>query len=184
MGRLLTLVSFFLIIPLISYADGGRDSCGARPSALKRLLTDAEDIRLKCIDDYFVAQKEANARLATQVSEEIQKQKEVLKKSAYKTDDLLLRIHCDFPMEIPSSKVRTEQCRRELALYNGLIAQLDHIMGWDRSVVKPVSGAAEQIQKDLELPCPDEETLGKIQPVRYFKKNLYKIYERCRELSQ
>lgn len=183
MIRFSSLLLILLMAPFVSSAGSVQEACGVRASAIERLFTDVESIRLKCIDDYFVAQKEANAKMAQQVSEEIEKQKEILKKSAYKADDRLFRVHCDFPAEIENSKSRTEQCRKDLALYNGLVTQLDHIMGWDRIIVKPSQGTAEQVQKELQVPCPDQETLTKIQPVRYFKKNLYKIYERCQVLS-
>lgn len=166
-----------------SPVQAGNFGCGGKPSVFERLLTNAEEVRLKCIDDYFAAQKEKNARLAAELSAAIKMQKQVLRQSAYEADKALLTVSCAFPASIPSAKQKTEQCRKELALYQGLIAQLDHLMGWDRALTKRTQGSAEEIRESLELPCPDEQTLNKIQPIRYFKKNLYKVYERCRILA-
>ena len=103
---------------------------------------------------------------------------------AFKRNQALNRVHCEFPEGEPQAAERSKACRKELAIYNGLIAELDQVMGWNIVFKEKPSSlhAADKIIADLQAPCPDEETLRKIRPVRYFKRNLYTVYERCETL--
>ena len=60
MTKIYTIAFFFLfIITTPLHAEGPNyGMCGARPGMINRLFTDAEKIRIKCIEDAYQANKE------------------------------------------------------------------------------------------------------------------------------
>jgi|GEM_PF-5048393 len=180
------IILFFVIIIdfHFAYSNGVSEICGQSPIGLSRFINQAEKAHLKCLEDFYNQKKEEANTLAVQISESIQKQKIVVKKSAFKTDNIVSIVHCDFPKNILNYRSKSEQCLKEAALLTGLITQLDDIMGWKKSLalksVKSINPT--EIEQALSLPCPDEETLKKIQPVRHFRRDLYKVYEQCKIL--
>lgn len=176
--RLILSVLFFLSMSQLAFAQGAQNNCGPKASFFERLLTDAEKIRIQCINDFYDQKKIEVDNLVAELDKEIQKQKKIIQENAYKAGPVLTTVQCDSRQgDHDPKKVAT--CEKALELYSALVAQMNHLMGWDIPRAKDFSGSPDQVQKALEIKCPDEKTLKAIQPVRYFKKSLYQLYEHC-----
>lgn len=156
--------------------------CGARPNVLSRFFTDAEKIRVKCINDAFDLEKKLRDD-EVQKLDIIQKKLDLdIKKVAYKSTLTILL--CDNEDHTwPKNKI--EECHRLNEQRNAVISRIDHLMGWDIPMKSSLKSSPESIQNNqVEVPCPSAEELQKIQGIRYFDKKAYKTWERCVNLRQ
>lgn len=180
--RFILSIFFLMCFSSSAFAQDVQSLCGPRSSFFERLLTDAEKIRIQCINDYYDQKKIEVEKLIAELDKEIQKQKKIIQDNAFKAGPVLTTVQCDSRQGGHDPK-KVAACEKALELYSALVAQMNHLMGWDIPRTKDFSASPEQVKKSLEITCPDEKTLKAIQPVRYFKKNLYQLYEHCAVLG-
>ena len=172
---------FILLLSLLLGSVGKASSCGPQVNVFERLLTDAEEVRLKCIDDYYAEKKAERERLIVEVQQLIKEKELDLEKSAFKFDKKLNRVRCQNPNG-DRDQTLVKKCEEDLKIYNALIAQLDQLMGWN--IVDPDRNkSVAELQAQGEPPCPDQATMEKIKPLRLYRKHLYQLYERCAVLN-
>lgn len=176
--RFIFSILFLICISDSASAQGVQSLCGPRASLFERLLTDAEKIRIQCINDYYDQKKIEVEKLVADLDKEIQKQKKIIQENAFKAGPVLTTVQCDSRQGGHDPK-KVATCKKALELYSALVTQMNHLMGWDTPRTRDFSASPEQVKKSLEITCPDEKTLKTIQPVRYFRKNLYQVYEHC-----
>jgi len=170
-------IKLFLIIFSISTHAADISMCGPKPSRLSSFFTDAEKIRVKCIESAYELEKKLRDEEVQQL-DLLQKKLEIdLKKVAYKVSYAM--VQCSSPdRDWPVKK--TEECQRINQQRNAIISRIDHLMGWDEPFKSKIQQKAnEDLGRNIELPCPSEEELQKIQSVRYFNRKLFKTWERC-----
>lgn len=171
------LINFFYIIYFSTALAADISMCGAKPSTLSSFFTDAEKIRVKCIEAAY--KKEAELRdLEVRQLDDLQKKLEIdLKKVAYKVE--YARVECTSPDRTWPAK-KTEACHLITQQRNAIISRIDHLMGWDEPIKRKIN-TTESIDttSNFEVPCPTDTELKKIQSVRYFDRSLYKLWERC-----
>lgn len=153
--------------------------CGARAGFLERLLTDAEEIRIKCINDVYEANKRKTLEEANQL-DAVQKQlKSEIDNVAYTST--LTMVRCDAPAGQPKNPARTAKCRELNEARNAVIDRINTLMGWNERAL-PVNRAATTTP-DITPPCPPREDLARIQAARAFNRRLFETWERCVQLS-
>jgi hypothetical protein len=153
--------------------------CGAKPGFFEKFLTDAEEIRIKCINDAFEANKRRTIEEANQL-DVVQKQlKAEIDKVAYTST--LTMVRCDPPQGEPKNPARTAKCRELNQARNAVIERIDVLMGWNE---RPMS--ANQINTTIPQitpPCPPRDDLARIQAARHFNRRLFETWERCVQLQ-
>lgn len=153
--------------------------CGARPGLFERFLTDAEEIRIKCINDAFEANKRKTIEEANQL-DAVQKQlKTEIDKVAYTST--LTMVRCDAPAGQPKNPARTAKCRELNEARNAIIERINTLMGWNERPL-PANRAAITTP-NITPPCPPREDLARIQPIRHFNRRLFETWERCVQLQ-
>ncbi len=154
--------------------------CGDKPGILSRFFTDAEKMRLICIDQIFEEYKRKRDEEVDEldkISKELNK--EISKVAVHQTVSTL---DCGNPNTRPEKLV--EKCRELNIQRNLILKRIDHLMGWDQEFKSRVEASAIKPQSiEIVTPCPSEEELNKMKAVRYFHRKLYKTYERCRTLN-
>lgn len=169
---LFILLATFLIS---GYGPVDVSMCGAKPGFLASLLTDAKEIRIKCINDAYEANKKKTLAEVNLLND-MQKQLEVeLKKVAYVYDGFMLR--CSPGGGPPPNPARTKKCQELNDARNALIDRINTLMGWNERPLPPKR--EETTNAEVTPPCPSKEDLKKIQPIRHFNKKLYQTWERC-----
>ena len=149
--------------------------CGTKVSWLENFFTHANDIRVKCIEQAYEANKKKLEAELEQLQKTQQQLAQELKKYAYKVDYNIVR--CDPTQGQPANPQRTAKCRELIRAENAIIDRIDEIMGW-RS--KPLPPNRSQVSNaEVTPPCPSKERLEQIQAIRYFNPGLYKTWERC-----
>lgn len=174
-SRLIAYLLFFIAVCAQTQAS----TCGARPNTIERLLFDTDKIYLQCEAEAREKKRQEVMDLVTELNKELKAQAAKLKQSADLFNESLNRIRCQNPQQ-DRDPALVKQCQEDLALYNALLTQIDHLMGWSASVAHIDATPKDTPKKEsIDVDCPDETTMKKIKPVRYFKKDLYKVYERC-----
>lgn len=153
--------------------------CGARPGLLERLLTDAEKIRIRCIDQAYEENRQKLLDEAIALDELQKSLKSELEKVAFEYTAFTLRCHPNRGQV--ADPERTKKCQEINLARNTVIERMNVVMGWNERP-RP-SNQSNPTAKDLTPPCPSKEDLLKIQPVRYFNRKLYQTWERCVTLS-
>lgn len=178
----LTLLIIFvlaLIINGVLYAQS-YESCGTKPGFLTKLLTDAEKIRIKCINDIFDANREKAKKeleelylLQNSISEE-------LKKVAIKVDYNI--VICSPRNGEPARNPNLiKQCHELLKTKNALIDRIRELTEWQEAPITPTD--AKMSLDKAAPPCPSKEKLDEIKGVRMFNRKLYQTWERCVSLD-
>jgi phosphoribosylanthranilate isomerase len=171
------LIKIFFIIFTFTTHAADISMCGPKPSKLSSFFTDAEKIRIKCIENAYELEKKLRDEEVRQL-DLIQKQLETdLKKVAYKVSYAIVQCHSpknDWPIK------KTEECQKINQQRNAIISRIDHLMGWDEPFKNKIQKNVQtELANNLELPCPNDEELQKIQSVRYFNRKAFKTWERC-----
>jgi hypothetical protein len=178
MAPILILMSAYLT-PAFGLTPPSYAQCGTRAGFLERFLTDAEEIRIKCINDAFEANKRKTTEEANQL-DVVQKQlKAEIDKVAYTST--LTMVRCDPPPGEPKNPARSAKCRELNQARNAVIERIDVLMGWNE---RPMS--ANQINTttpQITPPCPPREDLARIQAARHFNRRLFETWERCVQLQ-
>jgi hypothetical protein len=149
--------------------------CGAKPGFLASLLTDAKEIRIKCINDAYEANKNKVLAEANELDLLQKKLGEELKKVAYTFDYGMVR--CSPPSGQPQNPARTKKCQELNEARNAVIDRINTLMGWNERPLPPKR--EETTNEQITPTCPSKEDLKKIQVARAFNKKLYQIWERC-----
>lgn len=149
--------------------------CGAKPGFLASLLTDAKEIRIKCINDAYEANRNRVLAEANELDKLQKKLGEELKKVAYTFDYAMIR--CYPPSGTPQNQVRTKKCQELNEARNAVIDRMDKLMGW-KDLPLPAK-REETTNAQITPPCPSREDLKKIQVARAFNRKLYETWERC-----
>lgn len=149
--------------------------CGVKVSWLENFFTHANDIRAKCIEQAYEANKRKLEAELDQLHKTQQQLAQELKKYAYKVDYNIVR--CDPPQGQAANPQRTAKCRDLIRAENAIIDRIDEIMGWKS---KPLPENRAQVSNaEVTPPCPSKERLQQIQAIRYFNPTLYQTWERC-----
>jgi|GEM_PF-1084114 hypothetical protein len=160
---------------LSGYGPVDVSMCGAKPGFLASLLTDAKEIRIKCINDAYEANKNKVLAEANELDLLQKKLGEELKKVAYTFDYGMVR--CSPPSGQPQNPARTKKCQELNEARNAVIDRINTLMGWNERPLPPKR--EETTNEQITPPCPSKEDLKKIQVARAFNKKLYQIWERC-----
>lgn len=152
--------------------------CGARPGMLERFLTNAESIRIKCIDEAYESNRIKVLEEANDLSEMIKAMEGELKRTAYFYD--VIRLKCEPNNGEARDEARVRKCREINEARNSAIDRMNKLMGWNsRAIVRNENTTVQ----DITPPCPSKADLDKMKPVRYFNRRIYQTWERCVQLN-
>ena len=168
---------FVLVMQLISTSFATTyENCGTRPGLLERLISDAEKIRTKCIDDIYEANKKKVQKELDELHQANLLLSDEIKKSAIKVNYNIV-ICSPRKGEPARSPELISRCNELVNAKNAIISRIEEITEWEskRPVISPTKATPEHIVP----PCPSKENLKKIQSVRMFNRKLYKTWERC-----
>lgn len=174
MKKLLSIL-FFLSFGCFNLAvsDDLYRSCGPKPGFFAGLISDAEKMRIKCIEGIY---EENQAKIKKEVEElyEVNQQiKNELTQVAAKVNYNI--IECSPGSNgVVRTPLQISRCKELVLAQQVVIGRIDELMGWNEKFKAQNADAAL-----VEPPCPTPETLNKIKPVRYFHRKLYKTWERC-----
>jgi hypothetical protein len=128
----LTVFFLFVIALMISgfvHARPTYEMCGARPGLFDRLLTDAEKIRIKCIEDVYAANQEAIRKEVAELQATSQKLSLELKKVAVKVNYNI--VQCSPRTGEPARDPKlVSRCQELVKAQNQVISRIDELMGW------------------------------------------------------
>lgn len=174
------IAALVLVLSLPCFASDTVDvaHCGARPGLLERFLTNAQSIRIKCIDEAYEANRVKVLEEANELSDMIKLMEEELKQVAYSYQ--LGHLSCEPRNGQPRDENRVKKCREINAARNSAIDRMNNLMGWNSRVI--VRNEATTV-KDITPPCPSRADLDKMKPVRYFNRRIYQTWERCVQLN-
>lgn len=170
---------FFVTFPALASSDiVDVAHCGVRPGLLERFLTNAESVRIKCINDAYEANRRKVLEEANELSEMIKLMEVELKQVAHFYDVIHLR--CEPSYGGNRDEVRIRKCHSINNARNSAIDRLNELMGWNSRVI--VRNESTTV-KEITPPCPSKADLDKMKPVRYFNRRIYQAWERCVQLS-
>lgn len=154
-------------------------SCGPKPGILSRLISDADKMREKCINDVYLDYLEVRDREVRELHEYSKYLETETRKVAVKVTMIMV----DCGVETKRNPQLVIKCRQLNAERYAVISRIDRLMGWDQQFK---SAAATNVPaKDLPTPpCPSSAELEQIKGIRYFNKKLYQTWERCVTLNQ
>lgn len=169
------LFALALVISGLVQARPTYEMCGAKPGLLDRLLTDAEKIRIKCIEDVYAANQEAIRKEVAELQATSQKLNAELKKVAIKVDYNI--VQCSPRNGETRDPKLVAKCQELVSAQNGVISRIDELMGWnERPKPKPTDSTATITATP---PCPSKQKLEEMKVARMFNRKLFKTYERC-----
>ncbi len=173
-------IFFISILSATSHAETNPyQSCGPKANLVTRLLTDAEKIRLACINDVYDKITQQRDKEVAELTETIQNVKKELQEVAFKIEYGLL--HCEAPRGYPAhNPQKVARCKELSPLLNSLIDRQRALTEW---VPRKQQNQGTTAAAPVEAPCPSKQDLKKMQSVRYFNKKLYKSWEKCVSLS-
>lgn len=185
MKKLYALALFFifalgLLTSGLLQAMTAYQACGAKPSFLDRMLTDAEKMRIKCIDDYYERVKE-KVRLEVEALHESHKKLDAeLRKVAVKVE--VGRVECSPRRGEPErSPNLVKRCQDIVTAQNAMLTRIDELMGWNerpRPKATPNTSAASIVPD-----CPSKQKLKEMEVTRMFNRKLFETWERCVSLG-
>lgn len=185
MKKSYALVIFFLFVAglLTSgflHAMTAYQACGAKPSFLDRMLTDAEKIRIKCIDDYYEKVKE-KVRLEVEALHQSHKKLDVeLRKVAVKVE--VGRVECSPRRGEPERDPRlVKKCQEIVVAQNAILYRIDELMGWNEKPKPPAN--ANTTPNSIVPDCPSKQKLKEMEVTRMFNRKLFETWERCVSLG-
>ncbi|PIP89151.1 MAG: hypothetical protein COW01_00230 [Bdellovibrionales bacterium CG12_big_fil_rev_8_21_14_0_65_38_15] len=176
-------ITLAFLLSLSSFSILGSDTvnvahCGARPSFLENLFTNAESIRVKCIDEAYEANRIKVLEEANQLSDMIKAMEVELKVVAYEYSYAMIK--CTPRNSERRDEARIKKCREINEARNSVIGRMNDLMGWNtRAEVRNENTTIEEITP----PCPSKSDLDKMKPVRYFNRSIYQTWERCVQLN-
>lgn len=149
-------------------------SCGTKPGVISKLISDADEMREKCINDVYREYLEERDKEVRELHEYSKYLEQEVKKVAVKATIMLV----DCGVETKRKPELVFRCRQLNAERNAVISRIDRLMGWDQNFR---TAAAKNVPaKDLPAPpCPSSTELNEIKGIRYFNKKLYQTWERC-----
>lgn len=177
MTKIYTIAFFFLfIITTPLHAEGPNyGMCGARPGMINRLFTDAEKIRIKCIEDAYQANKEKVRKEIEDLYAMNTKLDAELKKSAVKISYNM--VQCSQSGRAPHL---IKRCESLLAAKIAVVSRIQELNGWN---AKPVAKNPKVSNAEINPPCPSKEKLKEMQVARMFNRKLFVTWERCVTLN-
>lgn len=187
MKKLITL-SLFLFFAIALIMDGKIQAsetyatCGVKPGFLANLLTDAEKIRVKCIEDIYEQNKEQTRIEVEELDHTIGQLGTEVKKVALKNEYNM--VQCDprngEPKRDPKLSAR---CHELVRTRNALISRMDELLGWSERPRPKPRPDGKVSASELTPPCPSKEKLKEMQTARIFNRKLFQTYERCVTLN-
>lgn len=179
----LTFFVLFIMALMVSgfvHARPSYEMCGAKPGLLEGLFTDAEKIRIKCIEDVYKANQEAIQKEVADLHATSQKLSLELKKVAIKVDYNI--VQCSPRTgEPPRAQKLIDRCSELVRANNAVISRIDELMGWsERPKPKPTDSNAAI---NATPPCPSQAKLEEMKVARMFNRKLFETYERCVTLN-
>ena len=178
MNILLAVILAFGPISLLGSDSIDVAHCGARPGFLENLFTNAQTLRIKCIDEAYEANRIKVLEEANELSDMIKAMALELEQTAYHYDFAMIK--CEPPSGQPRDEARVLKCRQINAARNSAINRMNDLMGWNtRAIARTESTTIEEITP----PCPSKADLDKMKPVRYFNRRIYQTWERCVQLN-
>tara|TARA_R110000868_G_scaffold132381_5_gene343305 strand:- start:7663 stop:8217 length:555 start_codon:yes stop_codon:yes gene_type:complete len=176
-------IALTILLSLSSFSIFGSDivnvaHCGAQPGFLESLFTNAQTLRVKCIDEAYEANRIKVLEESNELSDMIKAMEVELKEVAYEYTYGMIK--CTPRNGQPRDEARTKKCSEINIARNSAIGRMNDLMGWNtRAVARTETTTVEEITP----PCPSKEDLDKIKPVRYFNRRLYQTWERCVQLN-
>lgn len=172
-SKILFLFAISMMTSGLVHAEANYAMCGARPGLLERLISDAEKIRIKCIEDAYKANQEAVRVEVAQLIETNKKLTAEIKKVAVKVE--YNRVQCEGGASRSSKTVA--RCNELLKAQIAVVKRIQFLMGWsERPKPKPSD-------KDATItatpPCPSKAKLEEMKVARMFNRKLFVTYERC-----
>lgn len=168
-------IFLFLYSSLIFASQPDIAQCGERPGLLGRMLTDADEIRKKCINDAYEAHRRKVLEEANALSDLSKKLEIDLKKVAYEYKGYSIRC-APGPGDKKDSQ-REKKCNEINSARNAVIKRMNVLMGWNST---PRPQRDKITEKDIAPPpCPSSQDLEKLRAVRYYSKGAYQMWERC-----
>lgn len=160
----------------ILHAMTAYQACGAKPSFLDRMISDAEKMRIKCIDDYYEKVKEKVRLEVVALHESHKKLDAELRKVAIKVE--VGRVECSPRRGEPERSPKLiQRCQEIVVAQNAMLSRIDELMGWnEKPKPKPNSNtSAVTIVPD----CPSKQKLKEMEVSRMFNRKLFETWERC-----
>ncbi len=178
MNILLTIIFSFTSLSLLAVDTVDVAHCGAKPGFLENLFTNAQSIRVKCIDEAYEANRIKVLDEANELSDMIKAMAVELEQTAYEYTYGMVK--CEPRRGEPRDEARVKKCREINEARNSAIGRMNDLMGWNtRAVARTENTTIEEITP----PCPSKADLDKMKPVRYFNRRIYQTWERCVQLN-
>lgn len=153
--------------------------CGPRPGMLEKLFTNAAEIRRKCIEDAYEANRQKLIAEANELDKLQRTMQDELKQVAYTYSHGMIR--CSPPAGTPANPARTRRCQELNDARNAVIDRMNTIMGWNDRPLPPKSEPVSNAQ--VTPPCPTKEQLDKLRAVRHLNRKAFETWERCVQLN-
>jgi len=173
-------LSFFCIFSIPVHADGPNyGMCGEKKDMITRLFTDAEKIRIKCIEDAFQANKEKVRREIDELYAINTKLTAELNKAAIKVNFNMVQCSPKYgePKRAPHL---IKRCEELIAAKTAVIYRINELNGWNE---KPITKNPKVKNTEVNPPCPSKQKLKEMQVARMFNRKLFVTWERCVTLN-
>ena len=176
------LLSLFAIMAFSSLALA-QDymTCGPKPGLISSLLSDAEKIHQKCLDQVY---EENRAKVLREVAalQEVRIQlDEEIKKTAI--ESTISTVQCAPKRNQTRDPQLVKRCQDAIRAKNKVVDRIDKLMGWKDQYARPKAETASTNQsqrKDTsEYPCPSKAELDEMRTARVFNKRLNEMWTRC-----
>lgn len=175
---LLTLISFQAFANSEDYLQ-----CGPPPGLISRLLTDAEEIRIKCIDQIYEANQEKVRKEVQSLSEVSKQLDEEIQRTAITRSHGM--VQCVPSRGQTRDPKLVKRCQDAVANRAAVIDRIDRLMGWKQTYTRSSSDSKESRMKGpQEFPCPSPQEMEKMRVARAFHKRLNEMWTRCQIDSQ
>lgn len=181
MTKIKTIVcSLLFIITTPLHAEGPNyGMCGGKPGVLEKLFTDAEKIRIKCIEDAYQANKEKVRKELEDLYAMNTKLDLELKKSAISIKYNMVQCTPKYGEPKRSAKL-IQRCSELVAAKSAVVYRIHELNGWN---AKPIAKKSTITNAEITPPCPSKEKLKEMQVARMFNRKLFVTYERCVTLN-
>lgn len=154
--------------------------CGPKPGVISSLLSDAEKIRQRCLDQVY-EENRAKAIREVHALQEVQvKLDEEIKQTAISST--ISTVQCVPNRNQTRDPKLVRRCQDAVRARTGVIARIDKLMGWQRNYPRPDARATSsnsQSKERTEFPCPSHAELQEMQTARVFNKRINEMWMRC-----
>lgn len=154
--------------------------CGPKPGVLTSLLTDAEKIHQRCLDQIYEENRNKALREVKALQEVQVALDEEIKKTAITST--ISTVQCVPSRNQTRDPKLVKRCQDAVRARTGVITRIDKLMGWQRNYPRPdarTSSTSSQPRERTEFPCPTPAELQEMQTARVFNRRINEMWMRC-----